>query len=258
MKTAVLITGQLRDYKVNCLNHIKHLIEPNNADVFVYACTQNTIHSCGKSLDQKYYRTDNYSKDEIIDNVSEIYGNHLKVIQVDDNEKLTEDDFGTLGYFRTPAQNQINNIGKGFAMAKSHGDYDVVIRCRPDNSMYLKPVEVRDFPFNDTTIYSTVFMPSRHRDLCFFAMANPHVFEKYCSYKYLKGEDPNRKDSNFLCTEHAWEGYLMQNGINVQYIPDVCRPFTQFDKSTKVADFPYRNEKEKLVDHHGNWVDQVI
>ncbi len=257
MKTAVLITGQLRDYKVNCLNHIKHLIEPNNADVFVYACTQNTIHSCGKSLDQKYYRTDNYSKDEIIDNVSEIYGKYLKVIKVDDNEKLTEDDFGTLGYFRTPAQNQINNIGKGFAMAKSHGDYDVVIRCRPDNSMYLKPVEVRGFPFNDTTIYSTIFMPSRHRDLSFFAMANPYVFEKYCSYEYLKGEDPNRTDNDFSCIEHSWEGYLMQNGVDVKYVPDVCRPFTQFDKTTKVADFPYRNEKEKLVDHHSNWVDQV-
>ena len=258
MKTAVLITGQLRDYKINCLNHVKHLIEPNNADVFVYACTQNTIHSCGKSLDQKYYRTANYGKDEIIDNVSGIYGSYLKLVEVDENEKLTEDDFGTLGYFRTRMQNQIDNIGKGFAMAKSHDDYDVIIRCRPDNSMYLQPVEVKDFPFNDTTIYSTVFMPSRHRDLCFFAMANPHVFEKYCSYEYLKGEDPNRKDSNFLCTEHAWEGYLMQNGIDVQYIPDVCRPFTQFNKSTKVADFPYRNEKEKLVDHHGNWVDQVI
>ena len=258
MKTAVLITGQLRDYKINCLNHVKHLIEPNNADVFVYACTQNTIHSCGQSLDQKYYRTACYSKDEITSNVTEIYGSHLKLVEVDDNEKLTEDYFGTLGYFRTRMQNQIDNIGKGFAMAKSHDDYDVIIRCRPDNSMYLQPVEVRDFPFNDTTIYSTVFMPSRHRDLCFFAMANPRVFEKYCSYEYLKGEDPNRKDSNFLCTEHAWEGYLMQNGINVQYIPDVCRPFTQFDKSAKVADFPYRNEKEKLVDHHGNWVDQVI
>tara|TARA_Y100000401_G_C8283185_1_gene204605 strand:- start:123 stop:899 length:777 start_codon:yes stop_codon:yes gene_type:complete len=258
MKTAVLITGQLRDYKINCLNHVKHLIEPNNADVFVYACTQNTIHSCGQSLDQKYYRTACYSKDEIISNVTEIYGSHLKLVEVDNNEKLTEDDFGTLGYFRTRMQNQIDNIGKGFAMAKSHDDYDVIIRCRPDNSMYLQPVEVKDFPFNDTTIYSTVFMPSRHRDLCFFAMANPHVFEKYCSYEYLKGEDPNRKDSNFLCTEHAWEGYLMQNGINVQYIPDVCRPFTQFDKSTKVADFPYRNEKEKLVDHHGNWVDQIV
>jgi len=54
MKVAVLITGQLRDYKVNVLNQIKHLIEPNNADVFVYACNKNTLHTCGPNITQKY------------------------------------------------------------------------------------------------------------------------------------------------------------------------------------------------------------
>ncbi len=258
MKVAVLITGQLRDYKINCLNHVKHLIEPNQADVFVYACTTNTIHSCGQSLEQKYYRTAEYSKDEIVTSVNQIYGKYLKKVEVDDNEKLTEDDFGTLGYFRTRMQNQIDNIGKGFSMAKAYNSYDVIVRCRPDNSMYLKPVIVSSYDFPDDKIYSTIFTPSGHRDLCFFAMSNTQTFEKYCAYKYLEGEDPNRRDSNFLCTEHAWEEYLIKNGVNVQYIEDICRPFTQFDKSTKISEFPYRNSNEKLVDHHGNWVDQVV
>ena len=48
MRVAVLITGQLRDYKINALNHVKHLIEPNDADVFVYACNKNTLHTCGE------------------------------------------------------------------------------------------------------------------------------------------------------------------------------------------------------------------
>ena len=39
-------------------------------------------------------------------------------------------------------QNQIDNIGKGFSMAKAYNSYDVIVRCRPDNSMYLKPVIV--------------------------------------------------------------------------------------------------------------------
>ena len=54
-------------------------------------------------------------------------------------------------------------------MAKAYGKYDVIIRCRPDNSMYLKPVIVTDYSFTDDKIYSTVFTPSGHRDLCFFA-----------------------------------------------------------------------------------------
>ena len=61
-----------------------------------------------------------------------------------------------------------------------------------------------------------------------------------------------------LVRASEWEEYLIKNGVNVQYIEDICRPFTQFDKSTKISEFPYRNSNEKLVDHHGNWVDQVV
>lgn len=263
MRVAVLITGQLRDYKVNYTNHIKHLIEPNNADVFVYACTKNTLHSCGVSLDQKYYMTNEYAEDEIKESVKKIYGDHLKGVIVDKNEKLPEDNFGTLGYFRTRMQNQIDNIGKGFEMAKEYAkknsfEYDVIIRSRPDNSMYLHPVDASKAEFKENLLYSTVFMPSRHRDMCFFAMSNPETFEKYCSYEYLKGEDPSRTDSNFKCTEHSWEDYLVGLGVQVAYVPDICRPFTGFDKTKPIEDFPYRNKNEKLIDAEGNLVDQVL
>ena len=263
MKVAVLITGQLRDYKVNYTNHIKHLIEPNNADVFVYACTKNTLHSCGVSLDQKYYMTNEYTEDEIKESVKEIYGDYLKDVIVDKNEKLPEDNFGTLGYFRTRMQNQIDNIGKGFEMAKEYAkknnfEYDVIIRSRPDNSMYLRPIDVSRAEFKENLLYSTVFTPSGHRDMCFFAMSDPKTFEKYCSYEYLKGEDPNRTDSDFKCTEHSWEDYLVDLGVQVAYVPDICRPFTGFDKTKPIEDFPYRNKNEKLIDAEGNLVDQVL
>ena len=263
MKVAVLITGQLRDYKVNYTNHIKHLIEPNNADVFVYACTKNTLHSCGVSLDQKYYMTNEYAEDEIKESVKEIYGGYLKGVIVDKNEKLPEDNFGTLGYFRTRMQNQIDNIGKGFEMAKEYAKknnfkYDVIIRSRPDNSMYLRPVDVSKAEFRENLLYSTVFTPSGHRDMCFFAMSDPKTFERYCSYEYLKGEDPARTDSDFKCTEHAWEDYLVSKGVQVAYVPDICRPFTGFDKAKPIEDFPHRNKDEKLIDSEGNLVDQVL
>ena len=54
MKVAVTIAGQLRDYKINALNHIKSIIEPNDADVFVYACSKNTLHTVGANVTQKY------------------------------------------------------------------------------------------------------------------------------------------------------------------------------------------------------------
>jgi hypothetical protein len=261
LKVAVLITGQLRDYKINWRNHIKHLIEPNNADVFAYISSKNTLHSCGKSLEQKYYLTNTYTNDEITESLNEIYGDHLKKLVIDNDENLPDENFGTLGYFRTRMQNQIDNIGKGFELAKKYSEnnnfeYDVFVRCRPDNSMFPKVVEIRN-KIQDNLIYSTRFTPSGHRDLCFFAMANRHTFEKYCSYKYLDGENANRTDTNFECTEWAWEAYLKQNDVEVKYIHDICRPFTGFYKDRPVSEFPYRNKQEKLIDAHGNFVDQV-
>jgi len=262
MKVAVLITGQLRDYKINYNNHLKQLIEPNNADVFVYACTKNTLHSCGKSLEQKYYMTNEYDVDEINDSVSKIYGDYLKEVVVNTHEKLPEGNFGTLGYFRTRMQNQIDNIGHGFSMAKKYSedngfDYDVIVRCRPDNSMFPKKLNLSALEYPDNLIYSTVFRPSGHRDLCFFAMSNPETFQKYVLFRYLKGEDPNRTDSNFTCTEHMWEDWLTTVGVKTKYIPDVCKPFTGFDKTVPITDFPYRNRQEMLIDSEGNLVKQV-
>ena len=262
MKAAVLITGQLRDYKINCINHLKHLIEPNDADVFMYACTQNTLHSCGQSLDQKYYNTRSYTSQEIVTDASEIYKDYLKDIVVNENENLPDDGFGTLGYFRTRMQNQIDNIGHGLNMAMEYSKannlhYDVIVRCRPDNSRFMKPVFLTDISLSKDQVYSTIFS-SGHRDLCFFAMADPDTFAKYCSYKYLEGEDPLRTDSNFTCTEHAWEDYLTSIGVKVDYITDICLTFTGFDKALPVSDFPYRNKDAKLIDAQGNLVTQIL
>ena len=264
MKVAVLITGQMRDYKINALNQIKHLIEPNNADVFVYATTTNTMHSCGKSLQQKYNTTTAYTKEQIEQDVPNIYGDNLKALVVDEHEKLPDGNFGTLGYFRTRMQNQIDNIGKGFAMAKEYArqnnfKYDLIIRSRPDNSMYPKKVVIsgNNIELNENVIYSTRFTPSGHRDLCFFALGTPEVFEKYCAYKYLEGEDPTRTDNNFECTEHAWEGWLNSQGVDVRYITDICRPFTEFDKTKPIKDFPHRDKTQKLIDYQGKLVEQV-
>jgi len=262
MKIAVLVTGQLRDYKINVLNHLNHLVRPNNADVFVYACTKNTLHSTGNSLEQRYYTTNEYSEQEIKDSMSEIYGKNLRKVVVESNENLPDGNFGTLGYFRTRMQNQIDNIGKGFELAKEYSsnkgfEYDVVVRCRPDNAMFPLPLGLSALEYTNDKIYSTRFTPSGHRDLCFFAIANPYTFEKYCSFKYLENEDATRTDGDFLCTEFAWEEYLKSIGVAVKYIPDVCKPFTGFDKTQPVTEFPFRDKNEFLIDKDGNLVSQV-
>lgn len=261
-RIAVLITGQLRDYKINALNHMKHLIEPNGADVFIYACTKNTIHTLGRGnqLNQKYILTNEYAIEEIENSVRQIYGNHLKDLRIDSNESLPEHNFGTLGYFRQRMQNQIDNIGKGFDLALEYSlrkdfEYDIFVRCRPDNSMFPKKINLLNFQCQDGTIYSTKFS-SGHRDLCFFAFGNKRSFEEYCSYTYMQDADPNSTE-NPPSTEHRWEDYLSSIGVKTKYIIDVCKPFTGFDKTQPVTDFPFRNREELLIDPNGGFVRQV-
>lgn len=265
MKVAVVITGQLRDYKINCQNHIEHLIKPNNADVFVYASTKNTIHTTGSGnqLTQKYILTNEYSSEEIVDGINQTYGSYVKNIVIDTEEKLPDNNFGTIAYFRQRMQNQIDNVGKGFNIAKKYSldnnfKYDVIVRCRPDNSMFPKAVSLDKFDFPDNRIYSTVFQPSGHRDLCFFAAGNPVAFEKYCSFKYLENVDGNSTDGSLAgSTEYMWADYLHSIGVDTFFIENVCKPFTGFDKTLPVTDFPFRNKNELLIDSNGNFVKQV-
>ena len=261
MKVAILITGQLRDYKVNCLNHIKQIIEPNEADVFVYACNKNTLHSTGPNITQKYNITTVYKKDKIIEELKEVYGSYLKNVVVNEDEELSDDGFGTLGYFKKRMNNQMTNIRQGFLMSKEYSEtndfsYDVIVRCRPDNSAFDRPVDLSGVEIKDDIVYTTIY-PSGHRDPWFFSFSTPSTFDKYCSFVYMDGEDEARTDNNFDCPEISLEKYIKSNGMDLVYIRSVCLPFYGIDK-TKITDFPYRNINEKLIDADGNLVEQRI
>ena len=237
MKIAVLITGQMRDYKVNANNHLKHVIENNDADVFVYACNKNTLHTVGRNIDQKY----------------------VKRVFVDENENLDDSDFGTLGYFKRKMNNQMSNIRKGFQMAMSHSEenkfeYDIVVRLRPDNSMLPLPLSLKNLKLQEGVLYSTIY-PSGHRDPWFFSFAKPSTFEKYCSFVYMDGCDESRTDNNFDCPELALEKFLAEKQIEIALLNSVCLPFYQYDKTKPITNFPYVNIQEKLIDASGNLVD---
>ena len=264
MKTrriAVIITGQLRDYKVNALNQIKHLIEPNGADVFVYACNKNTLHTSGDNITQRYNITTAQSREDILNDVKSIYGKYLKDIEVNEEEQLNDDNFGTLAYFRQRMQNQMDNIRNGYLMAMKYAEdnnfeYDIIVRSRPDNSIYPEIVDINEFNIEDNVIYSTMFYTG-HRDPWFFALATPSTFDKYCSFKYQERADGSRTDNDFDCPEIAMEKYLSSIGIGLAYAVDICLTFTEVDKTRPVRDFPYRSKEENLIDRDGNLVPQA-
>jgi len=261
MKIAVLITGQFRDYKVNSLNHINHLIEPNNADVFIYACTKNTIHTIGPNITQEYNETTVIDKNDLENEIISIYGDFIKDIKVMDNENF-QGSFGTIAYFKNRMQNQMDNIRKGFLLAKKYEiendiKYGVFLRLRPDNSMLPNLFTVSSVEFNRNVLYSAMF-PSGHKDAWFFSFAGSEIFDIYCGFKYLEGIDESRTDKNFDCPEIAMLKFMKSKNIPVQFVKNICRPFYGFDKIQRITDFPFRNKNEKLIDGNGNLVDQIL
>ena len=256
MKIAVTIGGQLRDYKINVLNHIEHFIKPNNADVFIYACTKNTIHTTGPNITQKYNITSTDTPEQIKKDILPLYGPYLKGLEINSQENLDAEDFGTLGYFRKRMQDQMDNIRAAYNLASSFDDYDVIVRIRPDNSMFPVRIDLNKVEIEKNNIYSTIY-PSGHEDPWFFSFSCPETFEKYSSFKYLEGEDDLRTDNDFPCPEEALKKFIQKNNIKINLFPSICLPFYEYDKTKPITNFPHRNEKEKLVNHQGEWVNQV-
>ena len=144
---------------------MKHLIEPNQADVFVYACNKNTIHSLGQSTSQRYNVTSVESSEALENQVKKQYGKSLIEVQTNSEEELSDDNFGTLGYFKKRMNNQMTNIRKCFEIAISHSDkegfeYDFIVRLRPDNSMLPQKVDISSFDCREGLIHSTVYPKS--------------------------------------------------------------------------------------------------
>ena len=165
-----------------------------------------------------------------------------------------------IGYFKKRMNNQMQNIRNGFLMVKEYSkrrnfDYDVVVRVRPDNSMFLKLIDISAFNIQPNEIYTTIY-PSGHKDPWFFSFSEPDTFDKYCSFIYQKDADETRTDNNFECPELELENYLRQSEMKIYFAPSICLPFYQYDKTQPVTDFPYRQKEQKLIDADGNLVEQ--
>ena len=228
--------------------------------MFIYACNKNTLHTTGDNVTQNYKVTTANSVQKIESDVNAIYGKHLKGLIVNENEELDDTNFGTLGYFKKRMNNQMQNIRKGYQMAKAYSErhnfeYDVIVRCRPDNAMFLQEIKLDEFPLEDGRVFTTIY-PSGHKDPWFFSFSNSKTFDRYCSFVYQKDADETRTDNNFECPEIALERYLNESKMQVYFVQSICLPFYQYDKTQPVTDFPFRQVNEKLIDANGNLVEQ--
>lgn len=263
MKVAIIISGQFRDYRVNVVNHIKHLIEPNSADVFIYWASKNTVHTVSnKCMEHRYSITSVNNSDLFEPELRQVYGSCLKSIRLNKDEDVSSKEVGTVDFFRRMMMNQMYNIKNGYLLTKEyekkHGfEYDLYVRIRPDSSVFPEKVVLDGADFNKNVLYSTMFL-SGHKDPWYFSFANNRVFEQYCNFKYLDGVDGTRRDNNFDYPERALIKYVGRLGIPIHFLKNICRPFYGWDKSKPINDFPYRDVTQKLIDSNGRFVDAVV
>ena len=156
----------------------------------------------------------------------------------------------------------MQNIRKGFLMSQEYAannafEYDLIVRCRPDNSMFMRAIDLSQFPIEEKKVFTTIY-PSGHKDPWFFSFSKPQTFDKYCSFVYQEDADESRTDNDFECPELALERFLYETGLTTYFVQSICLPFYQYDKTQPVTDFPFRQTNEKLIDADGNLVEQVI
>ena len=170
MKVAVCMSGHMRTYKSIAENHMRFLIKPSNADVFIYTSDMVTLRSADRWKKSKQRITEGewdkdglykivktleetpryphkprhphhrasatfkVDKNKLEKDIRETYGDYLKGLVIED-ESLDKLDFeGKHGqsweWFKNKTWRKVYLCNK--MTKKENVEYDLVIRTRPD------------------------------------------------------------------------------------------------------------------------------
>jgi len=156
LKTAVLFAGHLRTFEKCYENHLHHIVEKNDVDLFFYTSKQDShkilTHSSGKRSRRKEKPNAIRSlhiyqnSDKKIDKLHELYEPYIKAVYFEDEEydyagneykpprKIEQYSRKDWNYFRTT---QFKKVYYGFKEIEQYAEnnniqYDYFIRMRPD------------------------------------------------------------------------------------------------------------------------------
>lgn len=154
MKTAVLLYGFMRTYETTSISLIKNILEPNNADLFIYTYNNEGVSylplstsdinliKCkqGNIQDSKGEKTN-------INKIKKAYGKYLKDISIVEYNPLKFiNDTKNIPSFGAPVNrmfslyNNITEVSKLLIKYAEKNDinYDIVILARPDLHFYTR------------------------------------------------------------------------------------------------------------------------
>ena len=261
MKIAVLLSGQLRDFENVSENHLKHFIEPNNADIFATISTSNFDYFRDKENPPdvtKWIFKLNY-KDNIQDakqRIETAYDSYIKDLKIIDNESIPENQ-GTMEYYRYFLRNQFNNNTISFNMAKAWEkehkiQYDLFVRLRLDKTVFPNLIKIDKFDKN--TAYTGHIEPCT-----FFCVGDKNVMEQYCNFNYLENYIYQEGDNmeNFRFPPAPIEILKhMKNNINIRIQPNLCTFYCGESSKgrTLIGNFPYIKNKGKFCWNSQLWL----
>lgn len=252
MRIAVLISGQMRDSNVNYLNHLKCVIENNNADVFVTTSTKNFWYTGGNPnpLTYKFSLYSEYSKDEIQNILENYYGNYLKKFVIKENEFIPNN-FGTPEYYSYFINNQFNNNREAYNLAKEYEienniTYDKFVRLRIDKTVFTKITEIPKYNIPVVT----------HVEPCqFFFIGNRDQMDHYCNFKYL--ENYTHKEGNTFANKlfphppDEIRKHIMKK-YKIKIINNILTIYQEKHISGRIGEFPFIQKKENQIGWNAN------
>lgn len=154
MKTAVLLYGYLRTYKVTKEALFKNLIEPNNADIFIYTYDVEGVSALPLSTDNidkektRHGKVQDMQGDDVtLDVLNKTYGKVIKKAKIVhyDPQKYIDDTANipspcTPSYRIYSLYNSITEVTKLLVdyVNETGAQYDAVVLFRPDLQLYTK------------------------------------------------------------------------------------------------------------------------
>lgn len=197
MKVAICLPALMRTYEKLYQNHLEKLIEPNQADVFVYTSNYND------QLDT------HYQIEDFTQRIKSVYGESLKGINVVTNERIEAEMSGceiraNMDAFYSGARKRRNDwinfyrTMKCNEMVKSYEEetgtkYDVVVKFRPDLHLD-KKLDLKDVDIRDDFLYT--FSPTPYSEW---------TYQDYCNLCHKDFGDQFLKESFYK----LGEGYLV-------------------------------------------------
>lgn len=162
MKVAVLMSGNMYNYKHSYNTIIDNLLKPYDCDLFIYTTYKNKIRDYPENLDitQEERRKieemfSPYLKQIVFSEEDPTYSDELKIESERYLKCIENFTYETPEcYYYGPAHvrqiDQYFRVLKCLKMSKKYGKYDVVIRCRPDDYIK-KPIILKNV--TDRTIF---------------------------------------------------------------------------------------------------------